>query len=91
VIVDDDAICVLVKRLSRPDGLGGAVIERAAIMAEGSESAAILAWIVAHDGQPDAVAPAVSVQGVHGARFGGGRGIGASPPRRYVLPLDALP
>jgi hypothetical protein len=89
--MDDDAICVLVKRLSRPDGLGGAVIERAAIMAEGSESAAILAWIVAHDGQPEAVAAAPSAEGVHGARFGGGRAIGTSPPRRYVLPSGALP
>ena len=40
MMMDDAAISMLVKRLSRPDGLGGAVIERAAIMAEGPDSAA---------------------------------------------------
>ena len=87
--VDDDAIGILVKRLSRPDGRGGAVIERAAIMAEGGDSAAILEWIAAHDGQPEAPVAATSMQGLHSPR--GSSGAGSLPPRRFVLPRGALP
>jgi hypothetical protein len=36
--VDDDAIRTLVTRLSRPHASGGAVIERAAILAEGADA-----------------------------------------------------
>ena len=88
--MDDEAICVLLKRLSRPDGSGGAVIERAAIMAEGPQSAAILAWIVAHEGKPEAPAPLASGQGVHSTRLSDTGGVGSSLPRRYVLPRGAL-
>jgi hypothetical protein len=90
LIIDDDAISTLVKRLSRPDGSGGAVIERAAIMAEGPNSVAILAWIAAHDGQPEAATPTTSMQGLHSARLSDTGGVGSSPPRRYVLPRGAL-
>ena len=41
-----------VTRLSRPDGAGGAVIERAAILAEGTPSSAIEAWIIDDTGFP---------------------------------------
>ena len=40
----DDAIRAVVVRLSRPDSSGGTVIERAAILAEGANSAAIVKW-----------------------------------------------
>jgi hypothetical protein len=89
--MDDDAICSLVKRLSRPDGAGGAVIERAAIMAEGSDAALILAWIAANGGKPEPAAPASSRQGLHATRLGGGGGEAAGPPRRYVVPRSSLP
>lgn len=88
--MDDDAIRKLVTRLSRPDGSGGEVIERAAILAEGSESAAVLEWIVAHDGQPESLPPAVSSRGLHSARLTEGAGSTSSTPRRYVLPPGAL-
>jgi hypothetical protein len=88
--MDDDAICALVKRLSRPDGSGGAVIERAAIMAEGPDSAAILTWIEAHDGKPEAPPEASSDRGLHSTRLSDSAGVGASAPRRYVLPSSAL-
>jgi len=85
--MDEDAIRVLVARLSRPHGSGGAVIERATILAEGAHSAAVFAWIAAHDGRPEPSSPRASA-GLHGARFGGTAA--SSTPRRYVLPRAAL-
>jgi hypothetical protein len=85
----DDAIRAAVARLSRPHRSGGAVIERAAILAEGAASTAILAWITAHAGQPEADAPASAARGLYGSGFGGAdterRG-----PSRYVLPPEAV-
>jgi hypothetical protein len=82
--MDDDSIRVLVRRLSRPHRSGGEVIERAAILAAGVDSAAVLEWITAHDGQPETLAPVASRRGLHGAR------LNDSGPRRYVLPAGAL-
>lgn len=86
--MDQDAIRLLVARLSRPHRSGGAVIERATILAEGPDSAAVFAWIAAHDGQPETQAPPVA-RGLHGAGLTGGRAV-SSTPRRYVLPPGAL-
>lgn len=65
------------------------MIERAAIVAEGADSAAILGWIAAHDGEPEDAAAATSASGLHSARD---EGIRASlrKPLRYVLPPEAL-
>ena len=86
---ENDAIRTVVARLSRPHRSGGAVIERAAIMAEGAASTDILAWIVAHAGEPEVAASKAPARGLYGSGFGGGvtapRG-----PSRYVLPADAL-
>ena len=49
----EGAVRDAVIRLSRPDGEGGAVIERAAILAEGSPAAAIEAWVISHGGEPE--------------------------------------
>lgn len=89
--VDDDDIRAVVRRLSRPSP-GGYVIERVAVLAEGSNFDEIEAWILEHGGTPEAAAPK--------ARKGGGglyaerseaaeaeRGTAAS---RYVLPPGAL-
>jgi hypothetical protein len=85
----DDAIRAVLRRLSRPGPAGAAVVERAAILAEGADSGAIIAWIIAHAGQPEAIAPQASTRGLHGARLGGG--VKAERrPRRYVLPAGAL-
>jgi hypothetical protein len=79
----DDEIRATVARLARPHPAGN-VIERAAILAEGQDSPAIVAWIIAHAGQPEsAVAPAG--HGLHGARHDAARA-----PLRYVLPAGAL-
>ena len=83
------AIRTVVRRLSRPDGHGGAVIERAAIVAEGTPSAAIEAWVIDNGGQPDAVEIVRPAAGLH--RFvRDTSSVGAQAPRRYVLPAAAL-
>jgi hypothetical protein len=86
----EDAIRALVTRLSRPHASGGAVIERAAIVAEGGDAAAIVAWIVAHHGEPEAIAPRAPARGLHGARLSRGPGASRDTPSRYVLPAGAL-
>jgi hypothetical protein len=83
--VDDVAIRALVVRLSRPHRSGGDVIERAAIMAEGADSADIVGWITDHAGEPE-TATAGRGGGLHSAKTAQtGR-----PPLRYVLPAGAL-
>ena len=85
-----DSIRAVVTRLSRPHASGGDVIERAAILAEGADSRAIVAWIVAHAGQPEAALPRAPARGLHGARLSSGSGAAGDTPRRYVLPAGAL-
>jgi hypothetical protein len=88
--VDDDAIRTLVKRLSRRHPSGGTVIERAAILAEGTDSTAILAWIAEHAGEPEDLAPAASGRGLHSERRDSARPADPRTPLRYVLPPAAL-
>lgn len=84
--MDDDAIRALVMRLARPHSSGGKVIERAAILAEGTDSAAILAWIAAHAGIPEATPATPARHGLHGSRLGNGGGAESQTPSRFVLP-----
>lgn len=86
--MDEDAIRTVVRRLSRPHADGGTVIERAAIIAEGSESGAIIAWIVAHAGIPEAPLAAAPRRGLHGSWLADSGGADRRAPRRYVLPSD---
>lgn len=79
----------MVTRLARPHASGGNVVERAAILAEGTASSEILAWIVGHDGKPETLAPAAPGLGLHSARDETSR-MGSGEPRRYVLPPGAL-
>jgi hypothetical protein len=89
--MDDDAICALVTRLARPDGSGGdVIIERAAILAEGADFTAIMAWVMAHGGKPEAVAPTAPKGGLHGSRLIDGGEAGSPTPVRFVLPAGAL-
>jgi hypothetical protein len=85
----DEAIRSIVARLARPHRSGASVIERAASLAEGDRSAAILDWIVAHAGEPQIAASAAPAQGLYGTGFGGDvtapRG-----PARHVLPAGTL-
>ena len=81
--MEDDEIRTLVKRLARPHASGGQVIERAAILAEGADSGAVLTWIKDNDWEPEDLAPPAAVGGLHGARAGAAR---PHAPLRYVLP-----
>jgi hypothetical protein len=88
--VDDDAIRSVVARLSRAHPSGGTVIERAAIVAEGADSGAVMRWIVDHGGTPEATARTSTRRGLHGARL---RDSGESAPwtaSRFVLPAGVL-
>jgi hypothetical protein len=87
--VDDDGIRALVTRLARPHPSGGEVIERAAILAEGADFAAVLAWITAHGGIPETAA-AVPRPGLHPSRLTNAGGAGPRTALRYVLPPGAL-
>ena len=86
---NDEEIRALLSRLSRRHPSGGTVIERAAIVAEGADSAAVVAWILDHEGEPEVAADMSSKRGLHGRgsaiRSGPGRG-----PRRYVLPAGTF-
>jgi hypothetical protein len=87
--MEDDAIRMLVTRLSRPHPSGGKVIEHAAILAEGANSGAVLTWIVAHAGEPEDRVAGSSGRGLHSARHGGVR-TDTRAPLRYVLPPGPL-
>ncbi len=86
-----DATGELVRRLSRPHGSGGRVIERSVILAEGAESRTILGWITDHDGVGDSsqVAPRGS-GGLHGGRRTGASAEPQGPARRFVVPASAF-
>jgi len=86
--MEDVAIRDLVARLARPHPSGGAVIERAAILAEGGDFDDIVAWITQHDGLPEE-AIAAREGGLHSARPVDGARAGR-PPSRYILPAGAL-
>ncbi len=88
--MNDLEIHALVTRLSRPHSSGGVVIERAAILAEGGDFAAIMNWIDAHDGTPDAAVSATRSRGLHGSRMTGGDATASRAPLRFVLPPGAL-
>src|SRR3954451_7494704 len=87
----EGAIRAVVARLARPDGDGGIVIERAAIVAEGAPAPAIEEWIKAHGGEPEAPLIAPPRPGIYGLRSDSLTEVPSSrPPRRYVLPAVAL-
>jgi hypothetical protein len=88
--MDDDAIRSLVTRLARPHPSGGSVIERAAIVAEGGDAGAVLSWIVAHGGTPEAAVETSTRHGLHGSRLHASGGSGPRAAARYVLPAGAL-
>ncbi len=88
--MEDDPIFTLVKRLARPNASGGAVIERAAILAEGADFASVMTWIADHDGHPEATVAAGSTHGLHGSRLTNAGTEQGRTPLRYVLPAGTL-
>ncbi|HEY5195931.1 MAG TPA: hypothetical protein VIJ51_02765 [Solirubrobacteraceae bacterium] len=88
--MDDDLVRDLVTRLARAHPSGGTVIERAVIMAAGTDVDAVITWILAHGGKPE-VAPELSTRrGLHGPRLQTDGASAARPPSRFVLPPGAL-
>jgi hypothetical protein len=89
----EEDIRTLVARLSRKHPSGGVVIERAAILAEGANSAAILQWITDHEWLPEEAVASKSHRGgsgLHGMRQESERGRPqAKAPSRYVSPPGA--
>jgi hypothetical protein len=87
----EGAIRAVVERLGRPDGDGGLVVERAAIIAEGEPALAIESWILAHGGEPELPLLRAPRVGLHGRAtdFAPG-GLVGRPPRRYVLPATVF-
>jgi hypothetical protein len=88
--MEDPEIAALVSRLSRPHPSGGTVIERAAIMAAGTDSPAIIDWILAHSGTPETTDTATHGGGLHGSRINSGGNPASRNPTRFVLPASAF-
>jgi hypothetical protein len=86
----DAEIRAIVKRLARPHSSGGEVIERAAILAEGADFAAVMEWITAHAGIPEAQVAKVPSHGLHGSRLSYSGKVEPRTPLRFVLPAGAL-
>jgi hypothetical protein len=84
----DDPVRAVVLRLSRAHPSGGRTIERAAILAAGTDSGAILAWIDAHAGEPEAREPVAAGRGLHSSRLS--ERADTRQPLRYRLPAGAL-
>jgi hypothetical protein len=89
-VVDDDAIRALLIRLSRAHPSGGTVVERAAILAEGADFDAVIAWVKAHGGEPEATVAKASTSGLHGGRVHAAASTEPRVPSRFVLPAGAL-
>jgi DNA-binding IclR family transcriptional regulator len=86
----ESEIRALLARLGRRDAKGGTVIERAALLAEGADFEATVAWILAHGGEPEIRAAAAPQRGLYGSRSEGAGAAGSQTPRRFVLPPGAL-
>jgi hypothetical protein len=86
--VNELEITTLIKNLSRPHPSGGVVIERAAILAAGTDSPQVIDWIVTHSGKPET--PAARSLGLHGSRINAGDNPILLKPTRFVLPAGTL-
>ncbi len=83
--LDEESIRRLVTRLARPHRSGGRVIERASLLSSGADFDAVMEWIEANGGKPEAAVASSTHHGLHGARGGDGP---APKPLRFVLPPD---
>ena len=86
----DAEIHALVKRLARPHSSGGDVVERAALLAAGSDFTAAIVWITEHAGVAETMLPQASRRGLHGPRLGIADSEEQRVPLRFVLPAGAL-
>ncbi|GEM_PF-861765 len=83
--MDESEISNLVSRLARPHSSGGVVVERASLLAEGANFAAIMDWILAHGGVAEAPGDqrGGGLQGIAAIERGAASVVTA---RRFVLP-----
>jgi hypothetical protein len=89
-MIDERTIQQTVARLARPNRSGGHAVERAALLAEGSDFEAIEAWILQRGGAPQMLVDATpTTSGLHGPRPDAARSA-TGPPVRYVIPAGAL-
>lgn len=86
----DAEILALVKRLARPHSSGGDVVERAALLASGSDFAAVMVWIADHAGVAETMVSEPPRRGLHGPLLGRSGGTGERTPLRFVLPAGTL-
>jgi hypothetical protein len=89
-MIDETAIRAIVVRLARPLGSGAHTIDRAAILAEGPDCAAIEAWIVREGGTPHVDAAPPRGRGLHADRTHARATPADAAPSRYMLPASAL-
>lgn len=88
--MDDDEIRAMLRPLSRSHPSGGRVVEGAALLAAGGDYEAVMAWIVAHRGTPEAASAVAPRRGLHARRTEATGGMFGSAPVRFVLPPGAL-
>jgi len=86
--MDDDEIRILVKRIARR-GAKGATVERATLLAEGSDVGEIEAWILRAGGTAETAEPAKGA-GLYADRVTEREASRTPAPLRYVLPPGAL-
>jgi len=89
-MIDESTIRAIVVRLARPVASGAHTIDRAAILAEGADCAAIEAWIVREGGEPHVDAAPPPGRGLHADRANARTSSASFGPSRYVLPAGAL-
>jgi hypothetical protein len=86
----DAEIRALVKGLARPHSSGGDVVERAALLASGSDFGAVMAWITDHAGVAETMVAEPPRRGLHGPLLGLSNGASPRTPLRFVLPAGTL-
>jgi hypothetical protein len=87
--MEDTEIQELVERLGRPHRSGGVVIERAAIVAEGADFDAVMAWILQRGGEAEVAPRKAPARGIHAMRYHDTDGDAPPVPLRFILPRDA--
>lgn len=88
--MDDAEIKTLVKRIARRSSKGGATVERATLLAEGSDVEAIEAWIVRAGGEAEHPKAPKTGGGLWAERTHDRDAARGAAPLRYVLPPGAL-
>ncbi len=89
-MIEETTIRAIIVRLARPSGAGTHTVERAAILAEGSDCAEIEAWILREGGEPCSDAAVAQGRGLYAERANARSASVGSAPTRYRLPTSAL-